>query len=61
MTKRKITNNDQQSTTKNKTKDRETQNPLKTGGELGCSWWVSSYCLNRGTCRVILLTNPNEW
>jgi hypothetical protein len=33
-----MTNNDLQNTTQ-KTKDRAIQNPLITGGELGCSEW----------------------
>ena len=37
------TNNDQQSTTQ-KTKDRVTRTPLKTGGELRCSGRVGSSC-----------------
>ena len=41
-----------------KTKDRVTQTPLKTGGELGCSGKVSSSCSNTGTRRVNLVTNP---
>jgi hypothetical protein len=39
----KRTNNDQQNIT-HKTKNRLTQTPLKTGGELMCSGRVSSGC-----------------
>ena len=53
----KRTNNNLQSTT-HKTKDRETQTPLKTGSELMCSGRVSSYCSTSGTRRVTLFTNP---
>jgi len=38
--------NDQQNSTQ-KTKDRETQTPLKTGGELRCSGRVDSSCSTR--------------
>jgi len=41
-----------------KTKDRETRTPLKTGGELGCSGSVNSFCSTSGTRRVNLVTNP---
>ena len=51
MTKRKRTNNDLQNTTQ-KTKDRVTQTPLKTGGELRCSGRVSSSCSTSDTRRV---------
>jgi len=49
----KRTNNDLQNITQ-KTKDRVTRTPLKTGGELGCSGWVSSSCSTRGTRRITL-------
>jgi hypothetical protein len=47
-----------------KTKDRVTRTPLKTGGELVCSWRVSSSCSTSGTRCVNLVTNPvisREW
>ena len=50
MAKRKRTNNDLQSTTQ-KTKDRETWNPLKTGGVLWCSQRVSMFCSSSYTRR----------
>jgi len=34
--------------------DQETQTPPKTGGELGCSEMVKSYCSAGGTHHVIL-------
>jgi hypothetical protein len=47
---------------------RVTQTTLKIGGELGCSWRVSSSCSTSGTRRATLVTNPvinhewgNEW
>ena len=40
------------------TKDRVTQTPLKTGGELRCSRRVSSSCSTGGTRRFNLVTNP---
>ena len=43
------TNNDLQNTTQ-KTKDRVTRTPLKTGGKLKCSERVSSSCSTSGTC-----------
>ena len=49
----KRTNNDLQ----DKTKDRVTQTPLKTAGELRYSGRVSSSCSTRGTSRVNLVTN----
>jgi hypothetical protein len=57
MAKRKST---KQRSTKhtNKTKNRATRTPLKTGGELGCSGRVSSSCSASGTRRVNLVTNP---
>ena len=63
MTKRKSTNNDLQNTTQ-KTKDRVTQIPLKTVGELRFRGRVSGSCSTSGTHRVILVTNPvisHEW
>ena len=50
---------DKQRSTKHthKTKDRVTQTPLKTGGELRCSGRVSSSCSTSGTRRVNLVTN----
>jgi hypothetical protein len=41
-----------------KTKDRVTQTPLKTGGELRCSGRVSSYCSTSDTRPVKLVANP---
>jgi hypothetical protein len=57
---------DKQRSTKHtyKTRDRVTQTPLKTGGELRCSGRVSSSCSTSGTRRVYLVTNPvisREW
>ena len=57
---------DKQRSTKHtqKTKDRITRAPLKTGGELKCSGRVSSSCSTSGTRRVNLVTNPmisHEW
>jgi hypothetical protein len=57
---------DKQRSTKHtyKTKDRVTQTPVKTGGELRCSGRVSSSCSTSGTRRVNLVTNPvisREW
>ena len=43
------TNNDLQNTTQ-KTKDRVTRTPLKTGSKLKCSERVSSSCSTSGTC-----------
>jgi len=53
----KRTNSDLQNTTQ-KTKDRVTQNPLNTGGELRFSGMVNSSCSTNGTRHVTLLTNP---
>ena len=53
----KRTNNDLQNITQ-KTIDRATRSPLKTGGELRSSGRVSSSCSTRGTRRVTLATNP---
>jgi len=44
MAKRKGTNNDLQKTTQ-KTKDRVTRTPLKTGGEFRCSGMVKQFLL----------------
>ena len=52
----KDTNNDVQNVTK-KTKDRATRTPLKTGGELGCSGRVISFCSTSDTRPVNLVTN----
>jgi len=51
MKKSKRTNNHLQNITP-KTKDRAIRIPLKTGGELVCSWWVSSSSSTYGTRRV---------
>ena len=47
----KRANNDLQNTIQ-RTKDRATQTPLKTIGELWCSGMVSSFCSTGGTCSV---------
>ena len=57
---------DKQLSTKHtyKTKERITQTPLKTGGQLRCSGRVGSSCSTRDTRRVNLVTNPvisHEW
>ena len=47
-----------------KTNDRVTRTPLKSGGELRCSGWVSSSCSTICTSRVNLVTYPvirREW
>jgi hypothetical protein len=49
--KRKRRNNDLQIITQ-KTKDKATRIPLKTGGELRCSRRVSSSCSTCDTCHV---------
>jgi hypothetical protein len=49
----KITKNDLHNSTE-KTEDRVTRTPQKTGGELGCSGRVSSSCSTSGTRRVNL-------
>ena len=51
---------DKQRSTKHtyKTKDRVTQTPVKTGGELRCSGRVSSSCSTSGTRRFNLVENP---
>jgi hypothetical protein len=41
-----------------KTKDWATRSPLKTGGELRCSWRVTSSCSTSGTRRVYLVLKP---
>jgi hypothetical protein len=59
----KRTNNNLKKHT-HKTKDRVTETPLNTGGELRCSGRVSIFCSTSGTRRVNLLTNPvisQEW
>jgi hypothetical protein len=57
--KKKVQNDKQRSTKQTyKTKDRVTWTPLKTGGELRCSWRVSSSCSTSDTRRVNLVTNP---
>jgi hypothetical protein len=53
----KRTNNDIQDTTL-KTKERATQTPLKTGGELRFSRRVSSSCSTSATHCVTFVTNP---
>ena len=50
-------NNDLQNITY-KAKDRITQTPLKTGGELRCSGSLGSSCSTSGTHRVTLVINP---
>ena len=57
MAKRKRTNNDLQYTAQ-KTKDRATRTPLKTGDKLRCSRRISSFCSTCGTRRVTLVTHP---
>jgi hypothetical protein len=50
--------------TTHQTIDGVTRTPLKTGGELGCSGRVISFCSTIGTHRVNLVTNPvisREW
>ena len=56
-TKYKRTNNDLQNITE-KTKHQTTRTPLKGGGELEFSWWVSSSCSTCGTRRAAFVTNP---
>ena len=56
MAKWKRTNNDLSNTTQ-KTKDRATRTPLKTGGELMCFGKVSSSWSTTDTRRVTLVTN----
>jgi len=50
---------DKQRSTKHthKIKDRMTQTPLKTGGELMCQGRVSNSCSTSGTRRLNLVTN----
>ena len=58
MAKDKVQKNKQQSTKHTyKTKDRVTQTPLKTGGELMCPGMVGSYCATIDTSRFNLVTN----
>jgi hypothetical protein len=54
MIKRKRTNNDLQYITQ-KTKDRATRTPLKTGSELRCPRRASGSCSTSGTRRVTLV------
>jgi len=56
MTKRKKRNNELRNTTQ-KSKDRATQTPLKTRGELMCFGRVSNSSSTSGTCRVTIVTN----
>jgi hypothetical protein len=51
---------DKQRSTKHtyKTNDRVIRTPLRTGGEIGFSGGVSSYCSTRDNHRVNLVTNP---
>ena len=51
---------DKQRSTKHthKTKDRVTQIPLRTGGELRCSESVNRFCSTSGTRRVNLVNSP---
>jgi len=59
IAKRKVQKDKQRSTRHtHKTKDRVTQTPLKTGGELSCSGRVNSSCSTSGSRRVNLVTNP---
>ena len=53
----KRTNNNLQNITQ-KTKDRVTRTPLKSGGGLGCSGRVISSCSTSDIRRVNLVTNP---
>jgi hypothetical protein len=53
----KRTNNDLRSTAQ-KTKDRTTRTPLKSGGELRHFGIISSSCSTSDTRRVILVTKP---
>jgi hypothetical protein len=46
------------------TKDWATRTPLKSGGKLRYSWWVSSFCSTSDTHRVTLVRNQvinHEW
>jgi len=57
---------DKQRSTKHthKTKERVTRTPLQSGGELRCSWRVSSFCSISGTRRINIVTNSvisHEW
>jgi hypothetical protein len=59
MADRKVQKDKQRSTKHtNKTKDRVTRTPLKTGGKLRCSGRVNSSCSTSGTRHVNLVTNP---
>ena len=51
-----MTSNDIQNTTQ-KTKDRVTRTPLKTGGELRGSGRINSYCSTPGTSCVSFVTH----
>jgi hypothetical protein len=53
----KRTDNDKQNSTQ-KTKDRATPSPLKTGDEIRCFGRVSSSWSTWNSCRVTLVTNP---
>ena len=55
--KTKRTKNDLQNTTQ-KSEDRTTRTPLKTGVEIRCYGRVGSSCSMCGTSRVTLITNP---
>jgi len=48
---------DKHRSTKQKTKDRATRTPLKTGGELRCSGRVGSSYSTSGTRRSTLMTS----
>ena len=52
-----LTNKGRHNTTQ-KTKDRATRTPLKTGGKLRCSERVDSSCSTSGTRGVTLVTSP---
>ena len=60
MTKWKSTTNELQNTTQ-KTKDRATRTPLKTGDEHRCSGRVGSSCSTCGTCCVTHMVICHEW
>ena len=58
-TKEKVQKDKQQSTEHTyKSKDRVTRTPLKSEGELRCSWRVGSSCSTSDTRRVNLVTHP---
>jgi hypothetical protein len=63
MAKRKRTKGQTLIYTTENTKDRATQTPLKTKGELKCPGRVSCSCPTRDTRHVTLDTNPekNVW